>query len=102
MQPQLPAGKKGGGGGSEVTEASEPGEGDHGGPKIPGRHGCPVMFAALRARPDSLVVPRAAQYACALAGAALSRSGNGSGDSSDTLRRLQHLEAHLSLGRKRE
>lgn len=47
---------------------------------------------------DSFVVPRAAQYACALAGAALSRSG----DSSETLSRLQHLEAHLSLGRKRE
>lgn len=52
--------------------------------------------------PDSLVVCRAAQYACALAGAALSRAGNSSGSSSGTLSRLQHLEAHLSLGRKRE
>lgn len=60
------------------------------------------MSPVPRAPPDSLVVPRAAQYACALAGAALSRAGTGSGGSSGILSRLQHLEAHLSLGRKRE
>ncbi|XP_014746765.1 PREDICTED: peroxisomal membrane protein 11B [Sturnus vulgaris] len=57
-----------------------------------------VRFSAQSQARERLL--RAAQYACTLAGAALSRAGNGSGGSSGTLSRLQHLEAHLSLGRK--
>ncbi|CAN8206902.1 unnamed protein product [Coccothraustes coccothraustes] len=53
-----------------------------------------VRFSAQSQARERLL--RAAQYACVLAGAALSRSGGSSG----TLSRLQHLEAHLSLGRK--
>ncbi|XP_041259971.1 peroxisomal membrane protein 11B [Onychostruthus taczanowskii] len=57
-----------------------------------------VRFSAQSQARERLL--RAAQYACVLAGAALSRAGNGSGGSSGTLSRLQQLEAHLSLGRK--
>ncbi|KAM3657190.1 LOW QUALITY PROTEIN: peroxisomal membrane protein 11B [Ammospiza maritima maritima] len=53
-----------------------------------------VRFSAQSQARERLL--RAAQYACVLAGAALSRSGGSSG----TLSRLQQLEAHLSLGRK--
>ncbi|KAM8794478.1 peroxisomal membrane protein 11B [Eudromia elegans] len=53
-----------------------------------------VRFSAQsQARERAL---RAAQYACALAGAALRRSGAGGG----ALGPLRRLEAHLSLGRK--
>ncbi|XP_039581154.1 peroxisomal membrane protein 11B isoform X2 [Passer montanus] len=53
-----------------------------------------VRFSAQSQARERLL--RAAQYACVLAGAALSRAGGGSG----SLSRLQQLEAHLSLGRK--
>ncbi|RLV63870.1 hypothetical protein DV515_00017829 [Chloebia gouldiae] len=55
-----------------------------------------VRFSAQSQARERLL--RAAQYACTLAGAALSRAGGSSG----SLSRLQQLEAHLSLGRKRE
>uniref|UniRef100_A0A8D2PLR8 Peroxisomal biogenesis factor 11 beta n=1 Tax=Zosterops lateralis melanops TaxID=1220523 RepID=A0A8D2PLR8_ZOSLA len=55
-----------------------------------------VRFSAQSQARERLL--RAAQYACTLAGAALSRSE----DNSRILSRLQQLEAHLSLGRKRE
>nr|XP_054507275.1 peroxisomal membrane protein 11B isoform X2 [Agelaius phoeniceus] len=57
-----------------------------------------VRFSAQSQARERLL--RAAQYACVLAGAALSRSASSSGGSSGTLSRLQQLEAHLSLGRK--
>ncbi|TRZ08842.1 hypothetical protein HGM15179_018261 [Zosterops borbonicus] len=53
-----------------------------------------VRFSAQSQARERLL--RAAQYACTLAGAALSRSE----DNSRILSRLQQLEAHLSLGRK--
>ncbi|XP_038018098.1 peroxisomal membrane protein 11B-like [Motacilla alba alba] len=66
---------------------------------VPGSVPGPAMEAWVRFSAQSQArerLLRAAQYACVLAGAALSRSGGSSG----TLSRLQHLEAHLSLGRK--
>ncbi|NWH95243.1 PX11B protein, partial [Aegithalos caudatus] len=66
-----------------------------------------VRFSAQSQARERLL--RAAQYACILAGAALSRTGsgtgngtgNGTGSGTGILSRLQQLEAHLSLGRKR-
>lgn len=48
--------------------------------------------------PPHAVSYRAAQYACALAGDTLRRNGASAG----VLASVRQLEAHLSLGRKRE